>query len=581
MYHTLRSPAGLAILVSLFATAILFYLTHDDETLNILQGVDTSTADWEMQEAEYARLQMATNPMAYARNMNEYLAKVVQDLDEQEQEQNGQNEEDHDQDQDTAARHRWYHDILNTRRHKNDIVQRMSLEKDEAGNPLINWSNYTYMTYATDPDYLCNALMLFDQLRNAHLTKATLSLLYPREWGMPTNDFERLAKEADNQNKKGAEKDHTMALLRTARDKYDINLIPVKPLAITKKNMNRKELEKERRKRPDTWKKSFTKMLAFDQTAFERIIMIDADAYLMDSIDYLFFEEDESVFGNEAAANRASKFWTKPEHHTVPAVQAPPAYWLVPDTPGELAAAAVSTGYGTPHFSTMLEVVTPSKENFRRIRDRFRVLEQFQLKKQARSPHKFYDMELVNDVFANVSIFADHELFADPEMRAEMGDEAWGLGSDEVSSKYARPPNSYGILDHRGLILLTGELAQRDHTKYLKDYVALQKDAAERGSDNNEVDPHHGPASRWDPLYAVSTSAYIHFSDWPFPKPWVQATAAQVLASQPPCVVTGRQRAWFRKKEVMDCEAQKLWHMFFHDFAKRRYDVCNFYLEQF
>lgn len=256
MYHTLRSPAGLAILVSLFATAILFYLTHDDETLNILQGVDTSTADWEMQEAEYARLQMATNPMAYARNMNEYLAKVVQDLDEQEQEQNGQNEEDHDQDQDTAARHRWYHDILNTRRHKNDIVQRMSLEKDEAGNPLINWSNYTYMTYATDPDYLCNALMLFDQLRNAHLTKATLSLLYPREWGMPTNDFERLAKEADNQNKR-AQKDHTMALLRTARDKYDINLIPVKPLAITKKNMNRKELEKERRKRPTRGKELY------------------------------------------------------------------------------------------------------------------------------------------------------------------------------------------------------------------------------------------------------------------------------------------------------------------------------------
>lgn len=600
MYHTLRSPVGLALLVGVLATAVIFYLTNDEETMSILKGIHTPEMDLEREELEYESLQAATNPMKYARNVVEFLEGHMKDIEEGVYEKMVAESSDEDREElresvnQSIQKYTRYHKILNNRRKKNDIVRRMSLEKDKDGKPLIDWSRYSYMTYATDPDYLCNALMLFDQLQNAHMTKATLSLIYPREWGSPTHDFERLAKEADNKNKKGRAKDQTMALLRSAQDKYGINLIPVKPMSISKKNMNRDELERDRRKRPDTWKHSFTKMLAFNQVDFDRIIMIDADAYMMDSLDYLFFEEDESIFGaEEAALNKDSKFWDISANETAPAVQGPPAYWLVPDTPGERAAVAQAHRYGVPEFSTMLEVITPSKENFRRVQDRFRVLEKHQLRKSdaemKKIRQKFYDMELVNDVFANVSIVADHDIFEDPEVQAEIEDELWGM-SNGASSKYSRPANSFGVLDHRGLIMLTGELSLSDHSKYLKNYVALRRDKQARLLDpekaSNQIDEHRESAALWDPSFAIATTAYIHFSDWPFPKPWIQATADEVLKSQPQCQPvpnTYETSGWlFRKKKpVMQCEGQKIWHMFFHDFANRRKDICSFPLRPY
>ena len=57
--------------------------------------------------------------------------------------------------------------------------------------------------------------------------------------------------------------------------------------------------------------------------------------------------------------------------------------------------------------------------------------------------------------------------------------------------------NSAMVLPHRNYAMLTAEPRNENHRAYL-------------GSD--EV---------WDPAAVLSASKYVHFSDWPVPKPWV------------------------------------------------------------
>lgn len=595
-------------------------MTTDDETYSLLMGNDDGTIDLDRKEREYADLQRTINPYAYAQHMNSFLEGNVDDIENgvfQVQLENLDDEAAIEKYQKTVDRYLRYHKILKTRERKNEIVKKLNTEKDEDGQPLIDWKRYSYMTYATDPEYLCNALMMFDQLKNVHGSQAKMTLLYPTEWGTPSGDVGRLAQEEENKKKKGSKKDPTMPLLRVAQDKYGINLVPIRPLSFGVKKSE--ELQNEYFRNQDTWKHSFTKILAFNHTEFDRVIMLDADAFVMHPLDYLFFEDDEAVFGKDQVANTlaSEKYWDKPQSEKYPAIQAPPAYWLVPDSPEEEAWIIKNRnkgGFGTPAFTTMMEVITPSKSNFKRIKDRFKVLEHFHIneklkaiskqmeraaedkktknkKNKNKDAHvqqitrpKFYDMELLNDAFANVTIIGDDEIFQDESARDEVEAELWGLTSGAIE-KYTRANNSYGVLDHRGLIILTGELAQEDHSKYLKNYVSLQREGAEdNGQGSVEQSKHRESTDLWDPIYAISTTAFIHFSDWPFPKPWKQANAEEVLKSQPACEVVGyrTKRHFFKllkkKVPIESCDARDLWHMFYLDFEKRRKDVCEMHL---
>ncbi|KAF2104645.1 alphaN-acetylglucosamine transferase [Rhizodiscina lignyota] len=97
-------------------------------------------------------------------------------------------------------------------------------------------------------------------------------------------------------------------------------------------------------------------------------------------------------------------------------------------------------------------------------------------------------------------------------------------------------------IPHRRYDLLTGEFrnAPDDHRKYL-------------GS-TEEV---------WDPDKVWNEARYIHFSDWPFPKPWIDGGDKARLDRMPEC----------RKKpgsEAEDCRDQQYWLRLYHDFSHRR-----------
>jgi alpha-N-acetylglucosamine transferase len=110
----------------------------------------------------------------------------------------------------------------------------------------VDWSRYAYIQYITDSTYLCNSLMIFESLHRLG-SKAERLMMYPDEWStsLESPDAE---------------------LLRKARDQYNVRLQPVRI---------------QRLEGDITWGESFTKLLAFNQTQYQRVISLDSDANVL------------------------------------------------------------------------------------------------------------------------------------------------------------------------------------------------------------------------------------------------------------------------------------------------------------
>ncbi|KAI1425344.1 glucose N-acetyltransferase [Xylaria sp. FL1777] len=286
----------------------------------------------------------------------------------------------------------------------------------------IDWSRYAYTQYVTNKDYLCNSVMIFETLHRLK-AKADRVMMYPDSMMNPTE-----TNPESNEAK----------LLVKARDQYGVKLVPVSV---------------QRRSGGDsTWAESFTKLLAFNQTQYVRVLNVDSDATILQPMDELFL---------------------------VPPcpVAMPRAYWLFPDN---------------KILSSQLMLVQPSKIEFDRI-----------MKQVESSSRNDYDMEIVNQLY---------------------GDSAM-------------------ILPHRPYDLLTGEFRADDHQNYL-------------GTDREE----------FDPVAIYNEAKYLHFSDWPVPKPWISMSEFVRKDKQPKCGTKNGQE---------DCSARELWNGFYSDFTERRLKVCS------
>jgi hypothetical protein len=98
--------------------------------------------------------------------------------------------------------------------------------------------------------------------------------------------------------------------------------------------------------------------------------------------------------------------------------------------------------------------------------------------------------------------------------------------------------NDCVVLPHRRYDLLTGEFRQQTHEKFLEE---------------NE---------RWDPERVIKEAKFVHFSDDPFPKPWLKPRAATVEKMKPACFV--------KRSGKEDCRARDIWLDLYADFKERR-----------
>jgi hypothetical protein len=101
------------------------------------------------------------------------------------------------------------------------------------------------------------------------------------------------------------------------------------------------------------------------------------------------------------------------------------------------------------------------------------------------------------------------------------------------------------VIPHRKYDLLTGEFRHKtdEHEAYL-------------GS----------PVESWNAREALNEAKFVHFSDWPMPKPWKKVSDEQIARYQPEC----------RNVSVMDqdCTDRVVWLELRKDFSERRH-VCD------
>jgi alpha-N-acetylglucosamine transferase len=121
----------------------------------------------------------------------------------------------------------------------------LSLWTGTSGKMSVS-SRFAYCQYVTNRDYLCNSLMIFESL-SRYGSRADLLLMYPQHWDIRSSSVEA-------------------HLLRKARRDYEVKLIPIQIQHFDGEN---------------TWADSFTKLLAFNQTQYERVISLDSDANVL------------------------------------------------------------------------------------------------------------------------------------------------------------------------------------------------------------------------------------------------------------------------------------------------------------
>ena len=98
------------------------------------------------------------------------------------------------------------------------------------------------------------------------------------------------------------------------------------------------------------------------------------------------------------------------------------------------------------------------------------------------------------------------------------------------------------VLPHRNYLLLTGDFRRKKHVRYL-------------GSD----------LEKWNATAEYEKTKFIHFSDWPLPKPWITPEYYQRIQVEPRCSPSVED----------DCSGAKIWFKLYEDFKLRRLDVCG------
>ncbi|KAK1962496.1 glucose N-acetyltransferase [Colletotrichum sublineola] len=192
---------------------------------------------------------------------------------------------------------------------------------------VVDWSRFAYVQYVTDSHYLCNSVMFFERLDHVK-SKADRVMMYPSTMLDPQ------AKDGDTVDAK---------LLIRARDVYGVKLVPV--------------TVQHRESTDSTWADSFTKLLAFNQTQYERVLSLDSDSTLLQNVDELFLLPPAPV-------------------------AMPLAYWLYPEK---------------DILSSQIMLVTPSAAEFERVKANI---------DSARKDE--YDMEIVNTLYRDSAMILPH-----------------------------------------------------------------------------------------------------------------------------------------------------------------------------
>jgi alpha-N-acetylglucosamine transferase len=94
------------------------------------------------------------------------------------------------------------------------------------------------------------------------------------------------------------------------------------------------------------------------------------------------------------------------------------------------------------------------------------------------------------------------------------------------------------VIPHQKYNLITGEFRNHDHHRYLD-----------------------SGAQTWNARRALKNAKYLHFSDWPYPKPWSEYSHVMHDEWQPDCEIT--------LEGEEDCSSRDVWDEIYDEFLSR------------
>ncbi|CAG8954075.1 hypothetical protein HYFRA_00009176 [Hymenoscyphus fraxineus] len=221
----------------------------------------------------------------------------------------------------------------------------------------LQWERMAYVTYVTKAEVLCNAVMIFEALKRVG-SRARRVMIIPDSEEFRTEGY----------GSRSALKDEVVKrLLKVAVEKYGVTLVRVRVVR--------------RRIAYDDWRESYTKLLAFNLTQYDRAIVLDSDASVLKNMDELFL--------------------------LPPAPAAMPrAYWL-----------------SKPTLASHIMLIEPSAAIYKRME-----------KAIQKADIETYDMEIVNSIFSSSCVVLPHRKYAlltgefrrkDDEHRQFLGNATW------------------------------------------------------------------------------------------------------------------------------------------------------------
>ncbi|EAW20017.1 alphaN-acetylglucosamine transferase [Aspergillus fischeri NRRL 181] len=184
--------------------------------------------------------------------------------------------------------------------------------------------------------------MVFEALERLG-SRADRVLFYPEDWDLFVAD----------------DHDRDSQLLELAKEKYKALLVPISA-----------EIIKAGGGSGESWDKSIAKLLAFGETEYDRVIHIDSDVTVLQSMDELFFLPPA-----KAAMSRA--------------------YWALPDT---------------KQLSSLLIVIEPSYREFKALMESAQPALHGQVEVDSNETQR-YDMELLNNRYADSALVLPHRQY--------------------------------------------------------------------------------------------------------------------------------------------------------------------------
>lgn len=226
----------------------------------------------------------------------------------------------------------------------------------------VDWSRFAYSLHATDSTSLCHALLVLDALARLG-SKADRVLFYPEYWDLKVEDS----------------KDRESQLLLLARDTYKVKLQPTTLLTVEGRTKEQWTGIRDH---------SVTKFMAFSLEYYDRVIALDGDITLLQSIDELF---------------------------------------LLPKTPIAMPRAYLAYSKPWP-LSSVLMVIKPDLKEFENFKRQLGGGGNTMLVQAHR-----YDMELVNERFEDSALVLPHRPYALVSSEFRRHDHTAYLGSPNAT----------------------------------------------------------------------------------------------------------------------------------------------------